>query len=923
MKKSLLLILMFVSNLVLAQKNHYKIEGVIKSKSDSTSIESATVHLEKVTDSTVITYSITDAKGSFSLEGKSFVEDAVIVVSYMGFKNFTKKLNLSKPPINLKTIFLDDTNILEEIVVKSRTPVTVKKDTLEFNVKSFKTKKDAKVEDLLKKLPGIEIDAEGKITVNGKPVNRLLVNGKSFFGDDPTIATQNLNKDLIQKIQITDTKSKTQAFTGESADGENKTINLTIKKDDNKGYFGDIRGGLGSNETNNYSTMINRFNNDRRISLSLNGRNQKTSEMNYFDNLNSNNNNYSASPQFLSETDRLLKGYTGKFKRNNYNASYVDKFSKEIDFNTDYFNSNTSNQSGNLSLRTTTLPDGSLFYSNRVSTSNAINHRQNVSSDLEFKANPTLLIHFEPRFTYSERESISNNFNESLNENLEATNNASTTRKSNSNNKNFNSRLSLSQKLNKKGSFLNLTAHTVFEDNNSDELFNSKIAIFDNITAVENRNQISNNHTTNNRVSISSKYRHSLTENLFFDFKVDYWWNRRALEKNTYDTDENQTMNFNFDLSSDFTYTNKHITPNLGFAFKNKKLDVTSSMSFKRQSIQNFDNLRPQLSLKRTFNAIESRNFFRYRHSSKTSFYGGYNVNNTPPQINQLQPFTDITDPLNIIVGNPSLKPTNNHSVYFGGNTFNFQKGISIYGYGSYNSKNNEVVRVSSIDENLVRTSTFKNVSGAYNIYGSLAFEKKIKLDSITDLKINLSTGFSDNRSINFFNDIEYTSNNKSINPRIRIIYSWLDVLRLEARYNPSFTKTKYNISNFENTHFSFHRFRIKSLVNITKRLEWESKIEYRNNPSVSDGFQKSFWDWDTEISYSLLNDRAQIKLEINDLLNQNNSVRRTATQNYIEDSQRLIMTRYFIIGFLWKFNTMGKNFKEPKRQRRYYNRRF
>ena len=117
---------------------------------------------------------------------------------------------------------------------------------MEFNVKSFKTKKDANVEDLLKQLPGVEVDEEGKITVNGKPVNKILVNGKPFFGDDPTITTRNLSKEIIEKVQVTDTKTKSQAFTGEDGDAENKTINLTIKEENNKGYFGRLAAGKGN-----------------------------------------------------------------------------------------------------------------------------------------------------------------------------------------------------------------------------------------------------------------------------------------------------------------------------------------------------------------------------------------------------------------------------------------------------------------------------------------------------------------------------------------------------------------------------------------------------------------------------------------------------------------------------------------------------
>ena len=216
----------------------FKITGTVITEGENTPLESATVYLERIKDSTLVTYTISDKNGKFSLEGKSFDKDLNLFISYVGYRTHKQSIVLDKENITLETIKLQtDANALDEVVITSRAPITVKKDTLEFNVASFKTKRDANVEDLLKQLPGVEVDEAGKITVNGKDVNKILVNGKPFFGNDPTITTKNLTKELISKVQITDTKSKAQAFTGEEGDGENKTINLTIREDKNKGVW--------------------------------------------------------------------------------------------------------------------------------------------------------------------------------------------------------------------------------------------------------------------------------------------------------------------------------------------------------------------------------------------------------------------------------------------------------------------------------------------------------------------------------------------------------------------------------------------------------------------------------------------------------------------------------------------------------------
>ncbi len=197
-------------------------------------------------------------------------------MSYVGYRTYLKKMLIDKEIIDLKRIALQLDNQLGEVLVKSTAPITIKKDTLEFNVKSFKTKKDATVEDLLKQLPGVEVDDEGKITVNGKEVNKILVNGKPFFGNDPTITTKNLTKDIIEKIQVVDTKTKAEAFTGEVGDSENKTINLTIKEENNKGVFGRVSAGAGTDERYEFAGMVNLFDNDRRISVLAGGHNNNS-----------------------------------------------------------------------------------------------------------------------------------------------------------------------------------------------------------------------------------------------------------------------------------------------------------------------------------------------------------------------------------------------------------------------------------------------------------------------------------------------------------------------------------------------------------------------------------------------------------------------------------------------------------------------
>ena len=210
-------------------------------------LDSATVYVETIADSTLVAYSITDTDGSFIIEGKTNQTKLIFYATFNGYKSLKKEISIV-PQLQMGTLYLEEQveQLGEVLVSAERAPIAVKKDTLEFNASSFKTRPDANVEDVLRKLPGVAIDANGTITVNGQEVDQVLVNGQVFFSKDPKVATKSLPKDIISKIQITNTKTKTEERTGDDAQSENKTINLTIKEDKNKGYLTRMAGGYGT-----------------------------------------------------------------------------------------------------------------------------------------------------------------------------------------------------------------------------------------------------------------------------------------------------------------------------------------------------------------------------------------------------------------------------------------------------------------------------------------------------------------------------------------------------------------------------------------------------------------------------------------------------------------------------------------------------
>jgi len=915
MKKLFFTFTLFVAANTFAQSYPFKITGKISSEKEKTPIEATTIHLERIKDSTVISYTISNDKGFFSLEGKSFHKNLKLFVSYVGMDTYSKIISLDKKEsfdlglINLK----EESNLLNEVIIQSRAPITIKKDTLEFNVKSFKTKKDANVEDLLKKLPGVEVDEEGQITVNGKPVNKILVNGKPFFGNDPTITTKNLTKDIIEKVQIMDTKSKSEAFSGEKGDVNNKTINLTIKKENNKGWFGRVSAGAGTDKRFEGATMVNRFDNNQRFSIlaSTNNINSPGFSFGEIQKMFGGGNNWSSRNGGFSVGGRSFGGGNGIVKSKTAGATYADKYGKGLDVNANYFYSGSSSKDKSKNNREYTLPDRK-YFTNSTSNSDNENKNHNVSTEFDIKIDSTFLINIQPSFVFNKRNGSNNRNEESLDESTILTNRYSSNSYAKSEANNFNNTIDITKKIGSKGSFIKASITNRIDKSNTEEVNKSIIETFGSNATIENRDQKSTISDNLNSFNTQITYRLPLiSKKLFFDTKYSYHRNERENKENTFDFNGTslQYTDFNIAQSSDFTYNDITKTPALELIYKTKKWRLNFETGFVNRTLENDDKLRPNLSLNKKFNNLDLDAGFRYRFDSKASIYFSYRLNNRAPRINQIQPFEDVTNPSNIIKGNPNLQPSQNHRMYVNFNKYNWQARTGMFFYVSGTLYNNQIISNTTISDKFIRNSTYENNNGGYDVWGGGSYSKKIKLDSITSLKLKFGGNVSAYKNFNINNDVKEGARTLGLRPNIGLTLNWNKIISIETRYDISFSKTKYDINTVQNQNFTRHSLRIRTKTNFPKKLEWRNDVKYTHNPNLV-GFNKAAWFWNATLAYSVLKDQGTISLKAYDLLNQNTNAQRRATSNYIEDSQSTVLQQYFMLAFSWKFNSLGKKGK-------------
>ncbi|MBC8757627.1 outer membrane beta-barrel protein [Kordia sp. YSTF-M3] len=883
----LILYLLFFVTIAVGQNTSYEIKGMVSGVMDSIPLESATIYLQNSKDNSLITYTTSNRKGEFSLSGKTSQKNATLFISYVGSKTYSKKITL-QAKINLKSIYLENSSMLDAVMIESRAPVTIKQDTLEFDPNSFKTKRNATVEDFIKKLPGAQVDNDGNITVNGKKVDKILVNGKPFFANDPTIATHNLTKEIIEKLQITDSKTNSEAFTGETGDSNYKTINLVIKEENNKGSFGKLSTGVGDNDRYEFSGNYNKFNNNRNVSLIGTG------------------NNINA--------PRVGFGTKGIRTSRKGGITYADELFKNQSLSVNYLYSETQFENRRIQETEYIVPDAP-YFSNATSNSQVDDKQHAVDLQYEATIGTTFHIDLISNFTYLPGESSFSSASETLDEFQELTNTSSINSNSTETQKEFTNALNLTKKIGDKGAFLKLRLNQSSTDFESDDFTTSELLFLNSSTEDIIRNQFTNTDDQSNTMNAGLTFRLPiLAKKLFIDFKYDSYNRKEESDKAVFDFDTGQQTfdELNTILSSDFTYRNNAMIPSLRINYKNKKIKAFFNFDYAFRTLENQDRLRPELDIKRRFEIATYSAGFRYRFSKKTVVNSGIGLTNMIPSLSQLQSFTNVSDPLNIIRGNPNLKPQNRYSIHVDFRTNNFQKGFGLYSRLKADFDNNRVVSRYTINDDLVRETTYVNVDGNYGYHSYFNIYKKIKFDEVRVMRINLNSSISTTKRINFNNDIRYDVKTTNYSPSLGFDFEWENAFDFNMDYNWNYIRTNASIEGFNDEEIITHELNFYTATQLFRNLSWENKVRYIYNPNVSNGFDKYAWSWNSSLTFSFLNDSANLSLKVYDLLNQNINTRRIVSTDFIQNTQSLVLRRFVMLSLDWKFNSFKRRPK-PK----------
>lgn len=889
----------------------FLIKGKIVDATNGTPLEAATIYAETVKDSVLISYTITNSDGNFTLEGRTSYKKARLGISYNGYKSRSLEVDL-KPSLDLQNIALEErAQELEGVdLVGERVPITIRKDTLEFNTDSFKTRPDATVEDVLKKLPGVEVASDGTITVNGKEVNKVLVNGQVFFSTDPKVATKSLTKDVISKIQITNSKTKEQEFIGEEGDGENKTINLLLKEDKKKGYMGRLSGGYGTDDRYQANGLVNYFNDTQRISV-LGSSNNINNPGFSFDEIyemvgNARGGGVGFNRNGSFSIGNMSFGFgEGITTSSTVGTSYADQKKDKYRMDGNYFYAFSDSYNDEKTARENILPDGSYFTdteSNFVGTTIS----NQATANLEFDVDKTTRVSIQPNFSVNNTNSTNSENTISTDEEGNVINDNMSLQTSDGFQRNFSNRLEVMKKLDTLGKYVRVYFENNNRVNDSESFLNSERNIYGDDPSQQILDQRTTIDNANDSYELGASFRQPLNKDLYLDFRYSYNNNEQKNERSVSDFDEGTgEYVYNSTLSSDFDFNAKKHVPEIGIGSNGKKFRFNVRARMEQIALDNEDFIQAT-SFSKNYGNLLFGSYFNYNIGTSKRASINYNTRLNVPSVNQLQPVPNVSNPLNIIVGNPNLGPEVTHSLYLNYNDYNWKDRTGLFVYSGMNFEKDKVVSITTTDEDFIRTTTYENVGGNYSMWAGVSYSKQIKKDSLYTLKFTLSPNININRQVGFTNGSRLEAMNVSLNPRVGLMFNYREMIEIEPEYTYGINSTRYNLDNVDDIDFTTHNLTFRLTTYWPQNLVWGNDITYSYNGNLGTGFDKDAIFWNMSLGLQLFKKKATLKVLAYDLLNQNINTRRTTGQDFVQDFQGTVLKRYFMGSLTIKFDSFG-----------------
>ena len=919
---SLLLYFLLVTFMAHAQ-NTYEIKGVIKDSTINLVLEKASISILKAKDSVLVEFGWSDKQGRFQLPmpGNG---DFILLISYPDYVDYVDnfKTDNSNHLIDFKNInILLRSKLLSEVIIRgAKTPIRIKGDTTEFNSSAFVVQPNARVEDLLKQLPGIQVDKNGRITARGEAVNKVLLDGEEFFGDDPTLVTKNIRADMVEKIQLYDKKSDQATLTGIDDGKKTKTINIQLKENKKHGGFGKIDAGVGTDKYYQTQVLGNYFDNKQKIAAYGTFSNTDMIGLGMEDNAKyggASGLDFGAGGEIYINTASQdeLNSFDGKYQGQGFPHTSSAGFHYDSKWNENKQSINTNYKIGSITIdgkqnqqSINTLPSDVLI-NNTDQVFRKSLFEQKLDGVYQDKLNSTtdLKIYFDG--TKKQSNTHDSFISSKVNNDRNVINDNARVVQDKNDQQVFNVSALLTKKFKKNGRSLSFFAMETVDENNGEGYLESTINFYNRKSIPDSVQQVSQRKITHFKSTILNTnlaYSDLLTKNLGFLLNYGIIFNDNNSVRETFDKDSvGMYSNLNRSFSNQYIYN--QLWSNFGaiFSFHKDKSHITfgtklTDIRFNQKD--QYENGR----IRRNYLNWNPQFTYLFNFSQQRSLRFNYWGTTSQPTIDQIQPVVINIDPLNLIIGNPDLKASYTNIFVLNYNSYQVESGRSVYFSSTYRIIDNPITRNVTTDD-ATGKSIYRYVnlqsSTASNFFVTLGVNQKIKK---TDINMGLSLVGVGNTDASEINTLLNKTSSHAYSLRLNVSEYKNNKFNFSLSFGPGYSRYSSQLENLittsdgvgfdSNTDF---------LVFLPWKLQLSTDANYQYQPKTQ-FFNESLHRliWNASLSKTFFK-QSNLKLSLkgNDLLNQNVGFNRSTTANLITQTRFDTIRQYFQLSVVWDFS--------------------
>jgi hypothetical protein len=906
MRALLIILILAVSGSAFGQG--YLLRGEILDEKAQPLPSAAAVLLDPA-DSTLLYFSIAGNKGSFEMRNIK-KGSYLLQVSILGYKTSYNRVTIPlQEGDDIGQIIMAPKvyNINEVTVNADRIPMRIKKDTIEYDAKAYKVKADGVAEDLIRKLPGVEVDRAGNIKALGEDVKNVLVDGKEFFGNDPKVATRNLPADAINKVQLFDKQTDESEFTGIDDGERNQTLNLVLDKDKKQGIFGDVMGGLGTDDRAQASGKLYRFTEKSQfagIGMYNNINELGFSMGDYI--------NFSGGMSSFSQGDgHFIIGGENSFPVNFGQPVYGKGSNGAAGLNFSIFNSRKDrffiSYLGNGSKRI--LPETSRTRNYLPGSSFLTDERKN-----QLKTDTTHRLNFGARKRIGEKQNVIVNgvlsYNGASNALFSSSESFQDDIKINGMQRSsdeISSRLtgnadaSYLLKINEGKTIFKLSGRGGYSGSNSESRLNN-ITEYLNPYRWMTINQFYDVGSKNSNYSGAISLTQKITKRSFIDFSLSAGYSLEDLERTQGDL-EGEMLPVPA-LSPDLEKTEKYVRP--GLTWKRSTLKSNLSVALLSNIGQFTSVLNNDEGITRKYSFLNPRASWEYNYKSGRRLMLDYNTSVNTPRASQLMPVVNNINPLSLFFGNRELKPEYMHDARLSWWLFDQFSFTTLLASVNMRYTADRIGYSRNIDADLRQTMSLMNVKNDRTAGGMIDFTTAIKS---LGMKINLVLDESYNRNISLVNDQENINNSLSHRISMTLGNRKKEKWDIEGGSAVTLRSSKYSVQKMLNDRF--HDISVFTEVRYTPgvRFNLMGSADITNYSSRSFSKSQLVPLVNAEVNYYILkNQRGVFTIAGVDLLNRNTGIERISELNTLVERQSFIIGRYFMLSFKYRLNKVGDN---------------